>query len=247
VDICFVTPAWRRAAMTDVCLAQRQLVINALAAAGVTATCVVVTDDENAAVAASYGFPVVRQDNEWLGRRFNDGMAAAGEMGARWVVPIGSDSWIDPQYLLPLPLANARTGRPYAHVTATRLVQGVVPLPGAGPYLLPAEWLSQTGYRPAEDRIRAGVDASTLRGLAAAVGPLSWQPNDLHPLQYIGFRAWPYITPVDRYARTHGTGTYLNPWDQLASCYPAELVEWARKVLGAQRVPRRGMVAGVKP
>ena len=37
-----------------------------------------------------------------VGRKFNDGMEYAGTHGAQWIVPIGSDSWIDPAYFLDL-------------------------------------------------------------------------------------------------------------------------------------------------
>src|ERR1051325_10020747 len=96
----FVTPAWQRYELSAVCFDQRLLVMDALRAAGVEAQCVVVADDENLDLARERGFARVEQDNEWLRRRFNDGIEYAAYQGATRIVPIGSDSWIDPDYLL---------------------------------------------------------------------------------------------------------------------------------------------------
>ena len=100
----FVTPAWQRYELTAVCLRQRQWVIEQLADHGIEARCVVVADDENLDIARALGFDVVEQRNDrGLGRKFNDGYEHAARAGATWIVPIGSDSWIDPRYFLPAP------------------------------------------------------------------------------------------------------------------------------------------------
>ena len=101
MSVWFVTPAWRRFALSAVCFEQRRRVIDELAAHGIEAHCVVVADDRNLALAREAGFETVKRDNRWLGSRFNDGIEYAGLHGAEWIVPIGSDSWIDPAYFLP--------------------------------------------------------------------------------------------------------------------------------------------------
>lgn len=231
MSIWFVTPVWGRVQLTAVCLLQRRLVIDELATHGVEARCVVVGDDANLSVARELGFDVVEQDNEYLGRKFNDGIEHAARAGATWVVPIGSDSWIDPAYFLPLPApGETRTSACYAAVTADRIGYLRV-LPddrGAGPYLLHRDLLEPSGFRPADDLLRRYIDSSTVRGLA---GPVRWVHRDVHEAQYIGFRGTPTLTPYQRLVDRWGTGEADDPWQRLALHYPSELVDAAREAL----------------
>ena len=89
MSIWFVTPSWQRYDLSAVCFDQRLDVIRTLAEHGIEAHCVVVADDENLDLARERGFATVEQDNEWLGRRFNDGIEYACRNGASRVVPIG--------------------------------------------------------------------------------------------------------------------------------------------------------------
>ena len=228
MSIWFVTPAWGRFELSAVCFEQRAQVIAELAARGIEAQCVVVADDENLELARAHGFATVERDNEWLGRRFNDGMQYAGEHDASWVVPIGSDSWIDIEYLLPLPsIRSARTSRFYAVVKPDRIAQLVVERGGAGPYMLPAAALARAHFRPAKDELHRGIDGSTLAGL----GRLRWQYRDLHPLQYIGFRGNPHLTSYDRLWQYWGEREEGDPWTLLAERYDRVLVAAAQKAL----------------
>lgn len=228
----FVTPAFGRYELSAVCFDQRVEVIRALEAAGVAARCVVVADDENLDLARERGFDTVERDNEYLGRRFNDGMEYACRNGASRIVPIGSDSWVDPAYFLPLmPRQDrrTRTSRMYAVVTADRLGELLVgDEKGAGPYVFNRIALRASHYRPARDDISRGVDRSTVAGIRAR---LRWQHNDIHPYQYIGFRGRPHLTPYEGLMSTWGVREHSDPWAILARHYPARLVERARTVM----------------
>ena len=234
MTVWFVTPAFGRYELSAVCFDQRRLVMDALEKAGVEARCVVVADDENLDLARERGFDVVEQDNEWLGRKFNDGIEYACRNGASRVVPIGSDSWIDPAYFLPLgKRKDTRTSHLYAVVAADRMAElNVRDHKGVGPYVFSRLSLSWSAYRPARDNIKHGVDRSTVKGIRA----IRWSFNDLHPFQYIGFRGIPHLTPYDLLNETWGVREHTDPWAKLAEHYPADLVERARAVLTAQAV-----------
>lgn len=233
MSVWFVTPAWRRFPLSAVCFEQRRQVIAELAKHGIEAHCVVVADDRNLALAAAAGFETVRRDNRWLGRKFNDGIEYAGRNGAEWIVPIGSDSWIDPAYFLPLPSASeTRTSGAYCAVTRSRLGVLDVGGNGAGPYMFHRSLLEPSGFRPAEDRRRRGIDGSTIRGILDRGLDPHWTDYRVHPLQYIGFRGFPLLNSYERLMKRWGTVEHADPWEQLARHYPAELVTAARAALG---------------
>ncbi len=228
----FVTPAWRRYDLTAVCLEQRSRVIDVLAANGIEARCVVVADDENLDIARSLGFDAVERDNLWLGRKFNDGIEYAGKHGASRIIPIGSDSWIDPAYFLPLTTrAFTMTASYYSVVTADRLAElNVSDTKGVGPYVFPRHALHPK-FRPAKDEISHGVDGSTVKGIRMM---LRWRRRDVHPLQYVGFRGVPHLSSYQGLYDRWGVREHLDPWARLAEHYPLDLVERARAILVAQ-------------
>ena len=229
MSLWFVTPAYQRFDLTAVCLDQRLAVARYLAPYGIEVRCVVVADDDNLDLARERGMDTVEAPNV-VSDKFNAGMAYAGEHGAAWIVPIGSDSWIDPQYFLGLHKGTVRTSQWYCHVEADRLGEARVrKRGGAGPYVFPRRVLEPVGFQPATAGLMRHVDSSTLAGL----GPLTFRPFHRHPFQYIGFRVAPYITAYDSLMRLHGVQEHPKPWDLLRSYYPPELVERARQVVTA--------------
>jgi hypothetical protein len=234
MSVWFVTPAFGRFELTAICLEQRRQVIEALALSGVEAHQVVIADDENLDIARSLGFDVVEQSNEWLGRKFNDGQEYAGKHGAEWIVPIGSDSWVDPAYFLPLPYPRlTRTSGMYAPVEPTRLAELKVGQVGAGPHMFHRSLMERVGFRPAPDEIMRNTDHLTIRGLAR---PPRWEWYDRHPLQYVGFRVPPFITHYASLWRRWGVVERTDPWVRLATVYPADLVERARVLMAEMAV-----------
>lgn len=231
----FVTPAYRRYSLSAVCFEQRRRVIDELAKHGIDAQCVIVADDENLDLARSQGFATVEQRNDTgLGRKFNDGMEYAGRNGAEWIVPIGSDSWIDPKYFIPLPISSvARTSRNYAVVKDERIAYlNVATISGAGPYVFHRSLLERCGFRPAEDDLPCNIDHSTLKGIVGSTGQnVPWRHRVLHPAQYVGFRGTPHITSYERLVRKWGVSENPRPWRQLAQFYGDDLVAKVRAAL----------------
>lgn len=243
MSLWFITPAFRRYALSAVCFDQRLAVIGALMVAGVEARCVVVADDENLDLARARGFDTVETPNRgpdnvvWLGRKFNDGIEYAARHGAMWIVPIGSDSWVDPEYFLPLPESRfTRTSRYYSVVEHDRLGELSVHGRGAGPFMFHRDLLARSGFRPAEDARKRSIDSSTVRGIIGSGGRLWWEPRDLHPLQYVGFRGTPTISPYSVLYASFGRREHADPWALLAAHYPADLVERARAALEPEEV-----------
>ena len=224
----FVTPAWQRFELTRVVLEQRRRAIAFLAERGVDAQCVVIADDANADSADDMGFAALRRPNYELGRRFNDGIEYAARHGADWIVPIGSDSFLDPAYLFPLPDEHVlRSSTLYAVAEAERIGRLRIRRgPGVGPYMIPATHLPRS-RRPASDNRRRGIDGSTIRGLR-----FGWRAEfvDLHPWQYVGFRSQPQMNSYDKLYGRLGVGEEHNVAEVLSEHYPADLVERALQI-----------------
>jgi hypothetical protein len=228
MSVFFVTPAHGRFDLTAVCLEQRQYVIEELARHSIHAECVVIADDENLDTARALGMHTVERDNEWVSRKFNDGMQYAAEHGAEWIVPIGSDSWIDPAYFLPLPSTRrTRTSAMYSVVEEHRMAELHVGRNGAGPYMFHRS-VFPPGFRPADEQKNKNIDSSTIRGM---VRTLRWEAKDIYTLQYVGFRGTPHITKYENLMMKWGTAERDDPWERLAQHYPPELVERARLAL----------------
>jgi glycosyltransferase involved in cell wall biosynthesis len=231
--IYFVTPAWQRFELTRVVLEQRRMVIDWLAERDVEAGCVVVADDANADIALELGFDVVRRKNYALGRKFNDGIEYAARNGAEWVVPIGSDSFIDPAYLFPLPGPSVmRSSTLYALAEPGRLGRlQVKNAMGVGPYMMPFAYLPKS-LRPAAEYRKRGVDTSTIKGLRRR----GWTREmvDLHPWQYVAFRrqggateGHPQMNSYEKLYARLGVGEEYEVADRLSEFYPLRLVERA--------------------
>jgi len=223
----FVTPAWRRFALSAVCFEQRRQVMAELTERGIEAHCVVVADDENLELAQAAGFETVERDNDYLARRFNDGMEYAAKHGADWIVPVGSDSWVQADYFDPLPTNGAiRTSTYLCTVTSDRLAHlEITPNHGGGPYLLRRAQLERSHFRPAQELTNRNIDRSTIGGLG---GPISWELRDLNRFQHISFRGDPHLTTYEKLWYHWGVEEHRDPWEQLAEHYAPALVDAAR-------------------
>lgn len=231
----FVTPAWGRFDIVEVCLEQRRRTIDELGRNGIEAHQVVIADDANLDLARAAGAATVERDNRMVGQKFNDGMEYAGKNGAEWIVPIGSDSWIDPAYFLPLTSERYTLTSPaYCAVTPTTLAELAVSpqkmIHTAGPYVFHRSLLEPCRFRPsAEDSVM--VDTSTISGITRR-RPIHWKVRTVHPFQYVGFRVPPMMTTYRSLTR-HWLVAEHEPWSTLARYYPADLVDRARTVMEA--------------
>lgn len=182
----FVVPVHGRLGVSTVCLRQLRRTCNALIEnANIAATAIIVADNANLRALEHrigedlLGFGYVERDNKFLGRRFNDGFQYAADdsvnhLPADWVVPIGSDDWIDWRLLADLPASNTvhvfqrlsyvrEDGR---HLAGRHLgFEG-----GCGIRVYPRKVLATLEYRPAAESRYNGCDTSTLVNLKRAHG-----------------------------------------------------------------------------
>lgn len=197
----FLVPAHGRLDLARVCLRNLRRTCDVLTAEGIEASAVVVANDENLEVARELGFGTIREENGALGRRWNHlyQFACDPEYNPRpvdYVVPCGSDDWIDPELILSAPLSQDHLTcfRKCAFVREdgrklARLSIGYVG--GVGVRVIPRSFVERAGYRPADEHKRRAIDTATLRGLTKA--NFGRQPeivyHELHDLQVIDWKS----------------------------------------------------------
>lgn len=215
--VCFITPAYQRYELSEICFEQRSNAMHDLQIVGIDASCVVIAEDDNLDIAMGYDFHTVERDNEYLGCRFNDGYERACKIGATHVFPIGSDSWCDPQFIIDAFEPNAPadhddvdlpgdreviSSRHYTRInpTGTRRKQLWVPVWQGVSYLVPAALLAKAGTnRPCRDDIKSGCDGSTWQTLERAGANVFW--SESHRFDTVAFESAPQITNFDKMVR----------------------------------------------
>jgi len=235
VNVWLVIPARRRAAVTRLCLAQKQHLVRRLAVRGITANVVVVAEDENTMIGEQFGFDTVDYqglDYVALGQKVNDGFAHAYERGADYVAFVGSDDWIHEAAFAPLtetgPGAPVVAGHEIAVVDleGERMrTLGVRGPQGVSPWFIPRWALDRVAGRPAQAHKERGLEGSIYR--TARLWDADWVFHDPHPLTRVDFKTSENMTPYELVAGQFGYGDEVAPWHPLAQRYPLNLVALA--------------------
>lgn len=247
--LAFVVPAYRRFELTRVCLRQLARTCDALAARGIDATTVVVADDENLQVAELLGFATVRRENSPLGRKFNDGIEYAASpryLGCEYVVPIGSDNWIDPELVVAQMPPEGMIG---AHRLCLMIHEsGVRSCPlrihydgGDGIRTIPSSILEPLDYRPAEEDRNRAIDTSIWTRLGRANRRMpGLHYVDIHPAQVISFQS--ADEQLNHYWQLRSAfragDEREDHWDELARYYPAQAIAEVREIYARRHGPR---------
>jgi hypothetical protein len=236
----FVMPAHGRLVLSEICMEQLSRVCDSLRRYGIEATCVVVADDENLNTAWRLGFATVRSDNRFLARKYNDGIQLAldpeyNDEPADYVVPIGSDDWVDDRIFHRLPASDAVLG--FRHIafvneTGTELAETVLSYEGgAGIRVYPRQLLQPTGYRPADEDRRRGCDTSILWNTRHEYhrehgGLLRVVYGDLHTRQIVDWKtAEDQMNTYTNVASRHSRNEQGDPFLMLDGLYPADLLD----------------------
>lgn len=239
----FVIPCHGRAQLARVCLTQLRITCDLLRENEIDATAVVIADDENLDTARELGFATIRRDNNFVSRKFNDGVQLACDpkhnpRPADYVVPFGSDDWVDHRILLNLPspgtvLAFKDAG--FVDETGSEIVSRHIDYPaGVGIRVYSRQLMRRCGYRPADEDRKRGCDTSILVNLThtfAGTGPRI-EYGDLHQFQIVDWKSPDqqlngYRDVVGRFRR--GTPA-ADPFETLANVFPAESLEAMRAV-----------------
>lgn len=234
----FCVPAHGRAALARICLTQLRRTCDELTAAGVNASAVVIADDQNLTTAHHLGFATIERDNQYLARRFNDGIQLACDPRHNphpvdYVVPCGSDDWVDWRLFLNLPDRNTVFG--FQHLAIVRedgreLTTRFLNYPGgAGIRIIPRQLVEPLGYRPADEDRKRGCDTSILVNLQRHhEHQMRVDHVHLHDYQVVDWKS-PHeqLNTYDMIAHTFRAAIAPNddPFKVLADYYPAEALD----------------------
>ncbi len=234
----FVMPVHGRQQLAQICLRQLRRTCDALTASCIEATAVVIGDDENLETARDLGFGTVERDNQFVSRKFNDGIQLACDptvnpRPADYVMPIGSDDWIDSRIInaKSLPASDEVVG--FQHISFVRedgreiTKTFLAYTGGCGMRLYPRELLEPLGYRPADEDLYRGCDTSILTHVRNANPNLKVMHVAIDPRQIVdwktpGAQLNEYSQVMRRHSRDSTTG---DPWGELAGFYPSEALD----------------------
>lgn len=239
-SVWFLVPCYGRLALTEVCLRQLARTCDELAERGFQATAAIGADDESLDIAQALGFATYETDNRALGRKWNDLYELSCRYGeADFVIPLGSDDWIAPDFLSgPLPADNEiRCTRRSSVVNedATKLaclrIRYARPFDfGDGVRIIPRKLLEPLRFRPAEEHVNRAIDTSVIRRLRP------WSPrfvyHDCDPLHLVDWKS--KHDQLNSYERclVFKDGPEVEPFEALAPHYPEEALDEMRALHG---------------
>lgn len=240
-SVWFVSPAFRRFAVTRLVLAQRQRLIGELAGRGLDAHSLVVADDENLDIARDYGAVGVEHPNLPLGAKCNAGLRYACEQGADWIVWIGSDDWVHADCFDPLvdEYANAPRNRTRPillghRIAAVDLATGKLRRLRHGtrfgviPWIVPRQLLTRSEFEPVRPQSNRGLDGALIRGMNRSRSRPTFHYHTPHDLRAVDFKTDTNLNTYDAISRALGVGPEEPAWAALEEHYPADLVAMAR-------------------
>ena len=246
----FIVPAHGRVELARICLRQLRRTCDQLTENGVEATAVVIADDENLDTAKDLGFAWVRRDNRFVSRKFNDGIQLATDRKynrrpADYVVPCGSDDWVDWRLFTDLP--DNRTMVAFQRMAFVRedgqelTVRHVNNEGGCGIRIYPRYVMQRCGFRPAdEDRLRA-CDTSILLNVKQTGALRRIVHRDLDPLSIVDWKtSGIQLNSYADVSSRHRSELERDPFDVLAGRYPDEALDEMRDHYA--RRPRTSLV-----
>lgn len=213
----------------------------------------IVADDANLEIAEEFGFIGIDQTNEYVGRKFNDGIEyACRALEADYVVLIGSDDWMHIDLFDRLPQDETTekwptddepfvTWSPDTPEVITGREIALVDLEtgrlqrcrargrhGVIPWILPRKALEPSGFRPIRDDLNIGIDGSLIAGLNVAP---EWVFSDPHDLCRVDFKSAVNLNSYEKITRAIGDDVEL-PLSLLRHRYPLHLIEMAEETAG---------------
>jgi hypothetical protein len=230
----FCVPVHGRHNLTRICLTHLGRTCDHLMNAGVDATAVVIGDDASLEVAYELGFATVERDNRYLARKFNDGIQLACDpqhnpKPADYVVPCGSDDWVDHRLFLDLPPADTMVG--FQRLAIVRedgqeiTSRTIATLGGTGIRIYPRQLMEPLDFRPADEDRKRACDTSILTNLRHKHGDkMKVMHHHLHDHQIVDWKSADQQLNTYESLRVFRGSDAADPFTVLADVYPQDLL-----------------------
>ena len=231
----FVMPAHGRLELARICMRQLRTTCDALEQDGIRASAVVIAEDENLDTARDLGFATVYRDNRFTSRRFNDGIQLACDRRFNphpvdYIVPIGSDDWVDWRLFQDLPARDCMVG--FQRMAFVRedgrelTVRHINSEGGCGIRIWPRQLFEPLGYRPADEDRKRGCDTSILvHTRRAHDGRMRVEHRDLDPLRIVDWKSPGENLNPYRALERHRAELTRDPFQVLRGRYPDEALD----------------------
>lgn len=239
----FVVPVHGRIELAAICLRQLARTCDELAEHEIEASAVIVADRTNLrdlrrqagnligipATGRPGRFAAIERRNDFLSMRFNDGIQLAcdprfNSRPADFVVPCGSDDWIDYRILLELPQNRTVFGfkrMSFVREDGKQITRSFVNYRGGcGIRIYPRALVKALGYRPADEDRRRGCDTSILFNVTRAVPELQVEHRDLHDRQIVDWKTAGANVNSYRGVSIHTREVQDDPFAELAGVFP---------------------------
>jgi hypothetical protein len=233
----FVVPVHGRLPLASICLRQLRRTCDTLNTEGVHASAVVVASEHDLTQLPDLGFGWVRRDNAYLGRKFNDGIQLAADPTynphpADYVVPCGSDDWVDHRLFLDLPPDDTIVGfkrMSFVSEDGGSIISAQINYRGgAGIRIIPRQLVEPFHFRPADEDRRRACDTSILSNLTLHHGDqnLKVEHRHLHDRQIVDWKtAETQLNSFESVSRQWRDEETADPFVELAGVYPDEALD----------------------
>lgn len=237
-SLMFVVPAHGRAQLARICLKHLRHTCDQLAEHKIKASAVVIADDENLDTARELGFATVERDNIFVSQKFNDGIQLACDPAhnpepADFVVPCGSDDWVDWRIFLSLPKPNiVRCFQRLSFVREDGLEmtsRHLRNIGGCGIRVYPRQVIEQRWFRPADEDRKRACDTSILTNIRRQIPRLVVQHVVTDPRQIVDWKSpSTQLNPYEALRMHQPMFPASDPFTQLRNVYPAEYLDLMR-------------------
>lgn len=242
----FIVPIHGRLELASICLRQLRRTCDALRVEGVETTAVLIGERDELNALPDLGFGAIERNNLFLSRKFNDGIQLATDPAfnprpADYVVPCGSDDWVDHRLFLDLPGPDTIHGfqrMSFVREDGEEIGTALIDYPGGcGIRIYPRELMADLDYRPADEDRPRGCDTSILTNMRQAHEHLRIVHADLHDRQIVDWKS-----PSEQLNSYGDVGrrirsTTPDPFSVLADFFPAEALEEMREHYARRLIP----------
>tara|TARA_Y100000034_G_scaffold104801_1_gene131621 strand:- start:741 stop:1475 length:735 start_codon:yes stop_codon:yes gene_type:complete len=196
--IFIITPVWKRCKITKIIFYNFYRIKNSLEG-HIDLNFVVIGDDANLDIAKEYNFFTLKQNNDYLGRKFNDGFEFSIKNGADAVVPVGSDSLITDSIIKSGSLLSSRgnivfstkhsllneTGKKIGCINTASLNKNQNK---GALWFYGRKLLSKVNGRPCDDFKKSSCDRSTIENLIKANKNIVFKENNQSYYEHLAIK-----------------------------------------------------------